>query len=77
MLVCFFEFRLLLSIVRAVFEGVHEWRKHPAVLANTNIRYMFPGLGVAVVAFTGFMIAEKMLAVAAPAHEETHGHGHH
>jgi NADH dehydrogenase (ubiquinone) 1 beta subcomplex subunit 3 len=60
-----------------VCAGVNEWRKHPAVTANTNIRYMFPGLGVAVVAFTGFMIAEKMLSVATgDAHQEKHG-AHH
>jgi len=38
------------------------WRKHPVFSNTAMFRNIFPGFGIAVVAFTAYVIADNMLA---------------
>ena len=54
------------------------WRKSPIFSNRAMFRNIFPGFGIAVVAFTGYVIVDNVLARSAPKQEEHgHGHGHH
>ncbi|PSR73199.1 hypothetical protein PHLCEN_2v10920 [Hermanssonia centrifuga] len=44
------------------------WRKHPVFQRSAMVSKMFPGFGVAVVAFTTYVIAEKLLMSPEPSH---------
>jgi NADH dehydrogenase (ubiquinone) 1 beta subcomplex subunit 3 len=36
------------------------WRKHPVFARTAMIRSMFPGFGIAVVAFTAFVVVDNV-----------------
>ncbi|KAF8910342.1 NADH dehydrogenase 1 beta subcomplex subunit 3 [Mucidula mucida] len=49
------------------------WRTHPLFSKTTMLRNLFPGFGIAVVAFTGYVIAENVYLKGKKV-EESHHH---
>ncbi|WVQ84493.1 hypothetical protein IAT38_006645 [Cryptococcus sp. DSM 104549] len=47
------------------------WRKHPTFSNKNMFRNMFPGLGIAIVTFTAYVIYDDYIRV-----KPVHGHGH-
>ncbi|KAK7472816.1 hypothetical protein VKT23_000923 [Stygiomarasmius scandens] len=48
------------------------WRKHPVFSRTTVLRSMFPGLGIAIVAFTGYVIVDNVFLSARESKEKHH-----
>ncbi|WPG97315.1 NADH-ubiquinone oxidoreductase B12 subunit family-domain-containing protein [Acrodontium crateriforme] len=57
----------------------HEaWRSTGPFTRGKRLRGMFPGFGIATVAFAGYMVYEQFfLAPASHGHGDGHGEGHH
>ncbi|OBZ70942.1 hypothetical protein A0H81_09214 [Grifola frondosa] len=49
-------------IYRDPWAKKEAWRKHPVFARGAMLSKMFPGFGIAVVAFTTYVIAENILA---------------
>ncbi|KAI0684730.1 NADH dehydrogenase 1 beta subcomplex subunit 3 [Cytidiella melzeri] len=49
------------SLFRNPWAKRDAWRKHPVFTQRAMFSKMFPGFGVAVVAFTAYVAAETML----------------
>ncbi|KAI6033161.1 NADH dehydrogenase 1 beta subcomplex subunit 3 [Pisolithus orientalis] len=47
------------------------WRKHPVFSNRAMFSSLFPGLGIAVVAFTAYVVADTFYA---KSHGQGHGH---
>ncbi len=48
------------------------WRKHPVFQNRAMFRNFFPGFGIAVVAFTAFVVAENVYGKAQTQEKSTH-----
>ena len=57
------------SLYRNPWAKADAWRKHPVFQQRNMLSKMFPGFGVAVVAFTTYVVAEKLFFP-----EESHHH---
>ena len=44
----------------SAWKKTEEWRKHPKL--NNNMRHIFPGFAIAVVAFAGYVAYDKFVA---------------
>lgn len=54
------------------------WRSTGPFTRGKRLRGMFPGFGIAAVAFAGYMVYEQLvLAPASHGHGDGHGEGHH
>jgi len=51
------------------------WRKSPIFSRSTQLRNLFPGFGIAVVAFGVYLVAEQ--TILKPKAEAAHGEHHH
>ena len=48
------------QLYRDPWAKLEAWRKHPIFSRSTMLRSMFPGFGIAVVAFTAYVIADNV-----------------
>ncbi|GAA5891691.1 hypothetical protein JCM6882_006168 [Rhodosporidiobolus microsporus] len=54
------------------------WRKSPIFSSRAMFRNLFPGFGIAVVAFTAYVAYDETVnAASKKAHGHGHGDGHH
>ncbi|KAK0504566.1 NADH-ubiquinone oxidoreductase B12 subunit family-domain-containing protein [Armillaria luteobubalina] len=61
-----------LPLYRDPWARFESWRKHPVFSQQTMLRNLFPGFGIAVVAFTGYVIAENIYLKAKKPEAEPH-----
>lgn len=60
-------------LYRDPWAKLEAWRKSPVFSNKTYIRNLFPGFGIAVVAFTGYVIVDNIyLSVKKPKDEHHH-----
>ncbi|KAK4569944.1 hypothetical protein LTR86_002914 [Recurvomyces mirabilis] len=52
------------------------WRYTGPFTRGARFRGSFPGLGIATVAFAGYLVYEQLFMPSAHHHEEGHGEGH-
>ena len=65
------NFHLLLAAPASMgfqWERFEAWRKHPMLNNNLRLRTSLPGLGIATVAFAGFVAYDKLVV------GDSHGH---
>ncbi|KAG1767001.1 NADH-ubiquinone oxidoreductase B12 subunit family-domain-containing protein [Suillus occidentalis] len=48
------------------------WRKHPVFANRAMFSSMFPGLGIALVAFTAYVVVDNFYAKAQPGAQQKH-----
>jgi len=48
------------------------WRKHPVFKQSAMFRSMFPGFGIAAVAFTAYVVADNIYQKAKPEEHPAH-----
>lgn len=53
------------------------WRYTGPFTRFNRFRGAFPGLGIATVAFAGYLVYEQMFLTSSHGHGEGHGDGHH
>jgi len=60
-------------LFRDPWAKAEAWRKHPVFSKTTILRNTFPGFGIAVVAFTAYVIADNLYL----SKQKPGSHGHH
>ncbi|KDQ57458.1 hypothetical protein JAAARDRAFT_177621 [Jaapia argillacea MUCL 33604] len=60
------------SLFRDPWAKSDAWRKHPVFAKRAMLSSMFPGFGIAVVAFTAFVVAEKVYLSSKPEQDAHH-----
>ncbi|KIY73082.1 hypothetical protein CYLTODRAFT_417334, partial [Cylindrobasidium torrendii FP15055 ss-10] len=60
------------SYYRDPWAKLDAWRSHPSFHKAAMFRNLFPGFGIAVVAFTGYVLVDNYVLKAAPKKEEHH-----
>ncbi|KAH7874772.1 NADH dehydrogenase 1 beta subcomplex subunit 3 [Lentinula edodes] len=61
-----------LPLYRDPWAKLDAWRKSPVFQKTTVLRNLFPGFGIAVVAFTAYVIADNVYLSAHKKVEEKH-----
>ena len=56
---------LVVTMAGSDWMRYETWRRHP--MLNNNLRHAFPGLGIAIVAFAGYVAYDKLTSKG-PAH---------
>ncbi|KAJ7579161.1 NADH dehydrogenase 1 beta subcomplex subunit 3 [Mycena floridula] len=53
------------------------WRQHPVFSRTSMLRGLFPGFGIAVVAFTAYVVVDNLYLSVKKPDAEHKEHGHH
>jgi NADH dehydrogenase (ubiquinone) 1 beta subcomplex subunit 3 len=51
------------ALFRDAWAKREAWRKHPVFARTTMVRSAFPGFGIGLVAFAGFVVVDNVLGI--------------